>query len=126
MKNTSRFKFDPFWIMFSVFGLIVFIFLFGIGLSIYESQRKEVITDTVIRLEKLPIISGSTTKYRYIVVCQREIFICENSIVNLKFNNSDIFFHLQEGEEYTFEVCGIGKTIMTDYRNILSYKSSPY
>jgi hypothetical protein len=64
---------------------------------------------------------NTTTTYRYLVITDKETFVCENSLLNLKFNNSDIFWRLKKDSTYTFEVAGIGKSMLTEYRNILSY-----
>lgn len=62
---------------------------------------------------------GFSTHYRYLVITDKETFICESSFLNGKFNNSDIFWRLQKDSTYTFKVAGFGKGIITDYRNIL-------
>jgi hypothetical protein len=36
-----------------------------------------------------------------------------------KFNNSDIYWHLKEDSTYTFKVAGVGRSMITEYRNIL-------
>jgi len=66
---------------------------------------------------------GLKTGMRYLVITDKETFVCESSWTNLKFNNSDIFYRLKKGNTYNFTVCGYGKSIFTDYRNILSVDS---
>lgn len=77
----------------------------------------------VIHLQQQQIISGQnnnlSTKIRYLVITNKETFVCESSLINNKFDNSDIFFRLKEGETYNFKVCGWGKSVLTDYRNII-------
>ncbi len=77
----------------------------------------------VLHLQQQQLMSGSkddiTTDIRYLVITDKETFICENSLLNGKFNNSDIFWRLEEGHVYNFKVCGMGKSAMFDYRNIL-------
>jgi len=65
---------------------------------------------------------NTSTTYRYLVITDKETFVCENSLLNLKFNNSDIFWRLKKDSTYTFTVAGIGKSMVTEYRNILEYK----
>ena len=88
-----------------------------------QYQKQIVRNCKVIKLQQQNKISGTggemQTDIRYLVVTNKETFICENSMLNGKFNNSDIFFRLKEDSTYTFEVCDIGKTAISDYRNIL-------
>lgn len=77
----------------------------------------------VIKLQQQQLITTSdgsiSTNIRYLVITDKETFICESSLLNGKFNNSDIFWRLKEGETYDFKVCGYGKSMVSDYRNIL-------
>lgn len=61
-----------------------------------------------------------STEIRYLVITYKETFICESSVLNGKFDNSDVFFHLVKDSTYTFNVEGYGKSMFYDYRNILS------
>lgn len=80
----------------------------------------------VIELQQQQLISGSqnniSTQIRYLIVTDKETFVCESSIINGKFNSSDIFWCLKKDSVYTFKVAGFGKSFITDYRNILDYK----
>lgn len=77
----------------------------------------------VIDLQQQQLISGSqtsmTTQIRYLVITDKETFICESSLLNGKFDNSDIFFRLKKDSVYDFKVEGYGKSFIYDYRNIL-------
>jgi len=88
-----------------------------------QSTTSTVANCTVTKLQHIQILSGSgddmSTEVRYLVITDKETFICKNSILNGKFNNSDIFWRLKEGGVYDFKVCGLGKGVATDYRNIL-------
>ena len=59
------------------------------------------------------------TKIRYLVITDSKTFVIEDSYLKFKFNNSDIFYHLQKDSTYSLKVQGIGKTLLSDYRNIL-------
>ena len=60
----------------------------------------------VIRLQQQTLMKGETnnlkTEIRYLIVTDKGTFICKNSIIHWKFNNSDIFLRLKEGSTYTF------------------------
>lgn len=99
---------------------IAAIFIF----NLYVSQQHEVVYKCkVIDLQQQQKITGNngnmSTEYRYIVITDKETFICESSLFNGKFNNSDIFYNLHKDSTYTLRVAGIGKGIVTDYRNII-------
>lgn len=77
----------------------------------------------VIDLQQQQLISGTkdnmSTQIRYLVITDKETFICESSLINGKFDNSNIFFHLKKDSIYTFKVEGYKKSFIYDYRNIL-------
>ena len=94
------------------------------GASIYNSTVTEVVHNCkVIKLEQQQIISGHDsqmhTEIRYLIITDKETFISKSSLMNGKFNNSDVFYHLEEGKTYSFKVAGVGKGFFFDYRNIL-------
>lgn len=111
--------------IFGVLFILITVFVGGCGLTIYDQKHKGEVIATVTDLQLLQKISGSgssmKTEIRFIVITDKETFITENSLFNFKFNNSDIFYRLEKGKAYKFKVCGIGKGIFTDYRNILEY-----
>ena len=116
--NTSIF-FMPKLIAIGI-GLII---LLSIGLSIHNESHTEVIPDvTIEKLQQQQLISKNSTKIRYLIITNKGTFICESSAVNDKWNNSDLFWHLKEGETYTFYVSGYGKSILFDYQNLLEAK----
>jgi hypothetical protein len=98
---------------------IVLILVFISGKNALQNINTETVDIRVERLVAQPIIGKDNTTYRYIVITDKETFIVESSIIHLKFNNSDLFYHFKEGGKYKIEVCGTGKTLFTDYRNIL-------
>ena len=122
MRTTSSSPFTNFKIMFTIIAGIGIIFL---GANMYN----ETVTDTVYdckvkKLQQQQKISSDgsnniNTEYRYLVVTDKETFICTSSVMNQKFNNSDIFFNLKEDSIYTFRVAGLGKGMFFDYRNII-------
>jgi hypothetical protein len=107
------------------FVLIIALVIVGSVSKLYFTTMTEVVNNCKVeRLVQQQIISNGdngsiSTGYRYLVITNKETFICESSLLNGKFNNSDIFFRLKEGETYNFKVAGYGKTFFTDYRNLL-------
>lgn len=119
--NRRRNKFKTFFvlILIAVVGML-FIQTFG------NLKTETVSNCKVERLVQQQIINSNnnnlSTGYRYLIVTNKETFICESSLLNGKFNNSDVFWRLKEGETYDFTVVGYGKTFATDYRNVLEAK----
>ena len=113
-------------------GMFVFIVIIAIimfGISIFNQTNVDTVNNCkVINLQQQQLINGTdgnlNTEIRYLVITDKETFVCESSTLNLKFNNSDIFWRLQKDSIYNFKVAGIGKSILTQYRNILSYEKS--
>jgi intracellular sulfur oxidation DsrE/DsrF family protein len=108
----------------AVFALTILVVSFLTMISILDSTNINVVYyNKVIDLQQQQLIKGSSdnmnTEIRYLVITDKETFVCENSIINGKFNNSDIFYHLKKDSTYTFVVSGYGKSFFTDYRNII-------
>ncbi len=112
----------------NLFGLIIIgtLAIFAISRFAGDVKTETIHNCKVIHLQQQSLMSGSkdniNTDIRYLVVTDKETFICESSIFNGKFNNSDIFFRLKEDSTYNFKVAGIGKSLFMDYRNILEVK----
>jgi len=95
-----------------------------VSLSIYNDTKISVVENCkVIDLQQQQLIKGSKesmhTEIRYLVITDKETFICESSLLNGKFDNSDVFFHLKKDQVYNLKVCGVGKSFLFDYRNVL-------
>jgi hypothetical protein len=109
---------SPFIIALVIISLVGLVFpLVG------DNLKTDYVTCTVTKLTEQQLVKGSAenmkTEIRYLVITDKETFICENNLFMGKFNNSDIFYHLKEGQTYTFKVSGYGKSFFFDYRNIL-------
>lgn len=123
-----KLKFSKQNIMFKFVLIFIIIFLISdCSFELYQSKKFENVSCKIIDLQQQQIISGTksnmNTEIRYLVITDKETFVCETSYFNAKFNNSDIFFRLKKDQTCTFNVCGIGKTIISDYRNILQIKN---
>ena len=115
--------------IFIYFGFIILFIISAISVTIYnESKIGFVKSCKILELQQQQKISGSgkniSTEIRYLVVSDKETFICESSLLNGKFDNSNIFFHLKKDSIYNFKVCGSGKSFIFDYRNILEVSSN--
>lgn len=109
---------------FTMFGIVLFIALVILVLNITNQLTTETVTQhRIIELQQQQLIEGSKesmkTKIRYLVVTDKETFVCKSSWLNGKFNNSDVFFRLKKDSTYNLKVAGFGKNLLFDYRNIL-------
>lgn len=108
-------------------GIIVLVLIMFIGLIIISINNESTISVVdnckVMDLQQQQLISGTDgsirTEIRYLVITDKETFVCENSLLNGKYNNSDIYWRLKKDSTYTFKVAGVGKSVITQYRNIL-------
>ncbi len=106
------------------FGLFALIIVGAISIGIYNDTKISIVKDCkVIELQQQQLITGGKdnmrTEIRYLVITDKETFICESSMLNGKFDNSNIFWNLKKDKTYTFKVCGVGKGFLFDYRNVL-------
>lgn len=108
-----------------IVGIVLLVVVSFAG-SIFSSYKKETVTvkieDVINQQHYSRNKNGGSTKYRYLVVTPNETFECQTSFWNMHFNKSDIFYHIKKDSTYTFVVCGFGKSVITDYRNILEIK----
>jgi hypothetical protein len=122
-KLNSSFGRTP--LMFKIIPAIIIIVIIGsIYLTIKNQSKLDIVQDCkVMDLQQQQLINGSgnnmKTEIRYLVITDKETFVCESSLLNGKYNNSDIFWRLKKDSIYTFRVAGVGKSILYNYRNIL-------
>lgn len=105
-------------------GLLVALFAGSLIFSIWNESNVSIVENCkVMDLQQQQLIKGvdgnMSTQIRYLVITDKETFVCESSLVNGKFNNSDIYWRLKKDNVYSFKVAGIGKSMITEYRNIL-------
>lgn len=108
-----------FYIIGTVFVLILALFGFRTASALNITEE----TGTITKLHEQQKISGGeksvSTKMRYLIITKDATYISTSSLLNGKFDNSDLFFHLEEGKTYKFKLSGYGKSFFTDYKNVL-------
>lgn len=107
-----------------IIGLVVVLLIGSLIVSVWNQSNVSTVENCkVMDLQQQQLIKGSdgnmSTEIRYLVITDKETFVCESSLLNGKFNNSDIYWHLKKDSVYTFKVAGVGKSMITEYRNIL-------
>lgn len=110
-----------FWI--AIVAVVVLLIGAAVTRNITGDLKRETVVVTVKdkQIQQLIKSSGSSlrTEIRYLVFTDKEMFVVENSIMNGAYNNSEIYMSLDTGKQYTLTVCGYGKSIITEYRNIV-------
>ena len=107
-----------------IIGLVIVLLVGSVIVSVSNQSSVSTIENCkVMDLQQQQLIKGTdgnmSTEIRYLVITDKETFVCENSLLNGKFNNSDIYWRLKKDSTYTFKVAGVGKSMLTEYRNIL-------
>jgi hypothetical protein len=100
--------------------ILVIVLLFG-GLSCgVQRSTQDHITVNVVRRER---VSGENSKYLVWVKHKdgkEETLQCTDSLAFFKFNSSDVYGKLYEGETYKLHVAGYRFGPTSSYRNIIS------
>lgn len=103
--------------------ILAIIAIFSINIA--DSLNISEITNVRIEdKQQQQLIKGSgnnmSTEIRYLVITNKGTFICESNLIQGKFNNSDIFWHIKKDSTYAnMKVSGFGKSFLFDYQNIL-------
>ena len=91
----------------------------GCRYSIHNFTRDIVVT-TVIDKERIYRGYGNTAESYYLVYTDAETFKNKDSLIEMKFNSSDLQGSLKEGMECTFTVVGWRVPFLSMYRNIVA------
>lgn len=107
-----------------IIGLVIVLLVGSVLVSVSNQSSVSIVENCkVMDLQQQQLIKGTdgnvSTEIRYLVITDKETFVCESSLLNGKFNNSDIYWRLKKDSTYTFKVAGVGKSMLTEYRNIL-------
>ena len=109
-------------ILFSLFFVIVILLVFR---SYINDKTKDAFVAKVVSKETR-LVSDNNNKgmkeiFYVVTNCNGKIetLRVEDSFWNMKFNNADIFYKIEKDSMYYFSVCGRGKGLFFDYRNIL-------
>jgi uncharacterized membrane protein len=108
---------EKFYTIIVVVVALLFASIFGIFIA-DSTQRSEV--DAVV-IEKMiqQNISKDGTSFRYLINSDNGTLISKENLLVGKFESSETYFKLKEGTKYHFVLVGFGKTLITDYKNIL-------
>lgn len=104
----------------SIIDVLLLVLIFAC-LSFYVSIPYIISEEVYVTVTgKERVVSSNSSKY--LVFTEEEVFENTDIIVRFKFNSSDIYGRLQEGESYKLLVCGWRIPILSRYRNIIKIK----
>lgn len=104
-----------------VIGLVVTIIVGAIGFGFYRSwgtHRTE--TVTVNKSERITSTCGESVCSKYLVYTAQGVYENTDDLLNWKFNSSDLYNQLQEGNAYSCDVVGWRNGLFSWYPNLIS------
>lgn len=106
--------------------LIMIFFIIGclVGSCVYTEGNKRKVTVTVTDKGIKNYQSDSTSKSLYLIYTKDDknniaTYKIEDSLIQGKFNSSDIYGSIEVGETYTFEIVGERNEFLSMYPNIV-------
>lgn len=101
-------------------GLLILLFVGAmIFAGFYRSTHHDTVHFTVKRLEILPE-SSKSSGHQYMVYTDNGVYKITDSLLNNKFNSSDLFASLETGKTYNCDVTGYRNGYISEYQNIVS------
>lgn len=94
--------------------MLIFIVLLIVIFSSCQLTYHDTVTVTVTGKERV----HSKDSSKYLIFTEEETFENTDYLLIGKFNSSDIYGKIKEGETYTFDVAGLRIPILSAYRNI--------
>src|SRR5690606_22667275 len=96
---------------------IILSLFFLLGANIVGQFNRDTITAQVVKTER---VCSSQEDCKYLVFTDKGVFENTDSLLNFKWNSSDIYGELKAGETYTFHVYGYRIPFFSMYKNIVS------
>ena len=111
MRNLGKMYFLAF---IALFALVIF------GQMFMVNNTSTIVVTTVTDKERVTYQSGETIESKYLIFTEAETFECTDQFVVGKFNSSDVYGSIKEGQKYKFTVYGVRVPFMSMYRNIVN------
>lgn len=108
---------------------IVLVIIAGIAFIVLESSNDHAYTITITDKERVTIQSAKgSTGSKYLIYGEDEngktyVFEDTDTLFRGKFNSSDVYGALKEGETYELTVIGFRIHILNHYENIIDFKA---
>ena len=109
------------WAAFVFVGVMILFAAVDIGYNLYMDTQHSTATDKILRLERITKDDNSYgAKSYYLVYCEKETFTIQDSVMNKRWNSSDLYGHLKVGSTYNFDVVSYRWDVISHYRNIIT------
>jgi len=82
--------------------------------------------EDVYRIKKTERVCSSSNKCYYLVFTDKGVLKNSDSILNLKFNSSDMHSELDPGNVYNLKTVGIRSGVLSSYPNIIKIGSAEF
>lgn len=108
-----------------IIGILI---IAGIVCAIYFSTFNDAEYEvTVVKTERVTTGHGSNIKSKYLIYCETSdgtpiVFENTDELLRGKFDSSDIYADIKEGERYRFTVVGLRIEFLSSYQNIIKYQ----
>jgi hypothetical protein len=106
-------------VVFLALGLIVTVVVGTCSVPYWTKSR---IIATVEKTERVNSSSGENSKSYYLVFTDQETLKNTDTLFYLKFNSSDLYGQIKDGETYEFTVYGFRIPFFSMYRNIVDFE----
>lgn len=101
-----------------IFPVIVTVLALALPLSVPVVHFTTQETVKVEVMDKERVIDGNGSKY--LIFTKNEVFENTDSFLSLKFDSSDIYGKIKDGDTCTFDVTGLRIPFLSMYRNIVT------
>ena len=99
--------------------IVMFVLLLVVWTPYYNYGTDEITTFTVTGKERIVESKGQSTTSKYLVFTENETFENTDSLLHFKFDSSEVYGQLEEGETYSAKVYGFRVPFLSMYRNIV-------
>jgi hypothetical protein len=97
--------------------LIVIVLFIGFGWSCVANGNEEIHTNVTVD-SKERVCDGKNT-CKYLVFTDKGTYEVTDSVLRGRWNSSDVYGRLNEGQTYTFKVTGFRMPFFSSYQNII-------
>ena len=112
-KNTSK---D--YVTIAKFAIPILILLGATASVPYWTEEK--VTITITEKERVTYNDGDSVTSKYLIFTEHETFENVDSLVRFKFDSSDLYGKLKDGQTYKATVYGFRVKFLSMYRNIVT------
>lgn len=95
-----------------------------IAFNVHWSTNHHDVAFTVNKSERVCSDTGKGTSCKYLVYTDAGIYQDTDSLLNGKFNSSDLYNNLQSGKRYTCDAVGFRNGFFSAYENLLTCKEA--